>query len=434
MMMPLQRSVSGESILTSISGSGESRIDPAIRKQVVHKLAKARGVLQPEQRRFAELEEEKMHRLVVDFHSSSSIASWELTLQYERCMEKHIDLITSHTAQSQAPTPVQLASKRVLREYSKYIHFGLSSPVVPVPCKRVLQDIVKVLEKCDLTVTGVRRVENSLKLLKVKIDHRCEEINACNALVKSKRCKRKAEATPRGTTPRDPDQSSTTAKAAEPNILRRKPLVESGREKNALLELTTQTDGASAHLAVVPKANLQDAALLAQIKTLRHKGKQVKRVRRDLPPPLQIEPYKHCDTSAPSHSSLTPIVAALEFGSGCDPCSSRTHTPLLSKKTQVHSNSLPQSQSQLQSHPHPHPQSQDTIESTSPSQKLVRQERRFVAGTMVRQAFRKLLMADSNTHKGHNAQDKDAANYIASQKEQAIGKGKDNALVQAARP
>jgi len=414
MMMPLQRSVSGESILTSISGSGESRIDPAIRKQVVHKLAKARGVLQPGQRRFAELEEEKMHRLVVDFHSSSSIASWELTLQYERCMEKHIDLITSHTAQSQAPTPAQLASKRVLREYSKYIHFGLSSPVVPVPCKRVLQDIVKVLEKCDLTVTGVRRVENSLKLLKVKIDHRCEEINACNALVKSKRCKRKAEATPRGTTPRDPDQSSTTTK--------RKPL----------LELTTQTDGASAHLAVVPKANLQDAALLAQIKTLRHKGKQVKRVRRDLPPPLQIEPYKHCDTSAPSHSSLTPIVAALELGSGCGPCSSRTHTPLLSKKTQVHSNSLPQSQSQLQSHPHP--QSQDTIESTSPSQKLVRQERRFVAGTMVRQAFRKLLMADSNTHKGHNAQDKDAANCIASQKEQAIGKGKDNALVQAARP
>lgn len=257
-------------------------------------------------------------------------------------------------------------------------------------------------------------MENSLKLLKVKIDHRCEEINACNALVKSKRCKRKAEATPRGTTPRDPDQSSTTTK--------RKPL----------LELTTQTDGASAHLAVVPKANLQDAALLAQIKTLRHKGKQVKRVRRDLPPPLQIEPYKHCDTSAPSHSSLTPIVAALELGSGCGPCSSRTHTPLLSKKTQVHSNSLPQSQSQLQSHPHP--QSQDTIESTSPSQKLVRQERRFVAGTMVRQAFRKLLMADSNTHKGHNAQDKDAANYIASQKEQAIGKGKDNALVQAARP
>jgi len=414
MMMPLQRSVSGESILTSISGSGESRIDPAIRKQVVHKLAKARGVLQPGQRRFAELEEEKMHRLVVDFHSSSSIASWELTLQYERCMEKHIDLITLHTAQSQAPTPAQLASKRVLREYSKYIHFGLSSPVVPVPCKRVLQDIVKVLEKCDLTVTGVRRVENSLKLLKVKIDHRCEEINACNALVKSKRCKRKAEATPRGTTPRDPDQSSTTTK--------RKPL----------LELTTQTDGASAHLAVVPKANLQDAALLAQIKTLRRKGKQVKRVRRDLPPPLQIEPYKHCDTSAPSHSSLTPIVAALELGSGCGPCSSRTHTPLLSKKTQVHSNSLPQSQSQLQSHPHP--QSQDTIESTSPSQKLVRQERRFVAGTMVRQAFRKLLMADSNTHKGHNAQDKDAANYIASQKEQAIGKGKDNALVQAARP
>lgn len=418
MMMPLQRSVSGESILTSISGSGESRIDPAIRKQVVHKLAKARGASQPEKRRFAELEEETMHRLVVDFHASSSIASWELTLQYERCMEKHIDLITSHTAQSNAPTPAQLASKRVLREYSKYIHFGLSSPVVPVPCKRVLQDIVKVLEKCDLTVTGVRRVENSLKLLKVKIDHRCEEINACNALVKSKSCKRKAEATPRGNTPRDPDQSSTTA--AEPNILRK-----------PLLELTTQTDGASAHLAVVPKANLQDAALLAQIKTLRHKGKQVKRVRRDLPPPLQIEPYKHCDTSAPSHSSLTPIVAALELGSGCGPCSSRTHTPLLSKKTQVNSNSLPQSQSQS----HPHPQSQDASESTSPSQKLVRQERRFIAGTMVRQAFRKLLMADSNTHKEHNAQDKDAANYIASQKEQAIGKGKDNALLgQAARP
>merc|ERR1711998_209629 len=58
-----------------------------------------------------------------------------------------------------------------------YIHFGIASPSVPCGCKRVLRDILNVLEKdSGLTMIGVRRVEHSLKLLKLKIDQRCEDL------------------------------------------------------------------------------------------------------------------------------------------------------------------------------------------------------------------------------------------------------------------
>lgn len=408
----MQRSISGEAILKGVSANAKHKVqevDAAIRKQVVLKLAKARSFSHDDQLHLAELEESKMHGLVIEMHRFSSIAPWELALQYERCMEKHIDLIICHKFRSLAPTPAQMASKRVLREYKKYIHFGLTSPVVPEPCKRVLQDITKVLEKNDLTVTGVRRVENSLKLLKVKIDQRCEELNACSALVKSKTSKRKAIATPRGGTPRDSDaptlQNLTIASPINPP------------QSDTVNSILTRVERQSPVVRSNP--DTQDAptpshpptpALLAQIQAFhRKKGREVKRIRRQPPPPLTIRTDKQTDSSTSSdHSSLTPTVAALSLAlshsssvSSSSSTNSSTDTPTQLPRRLV---------SQLQSEEKSGPQSpsQEAV-NTSPSQNLVKQQPRFVPDSLgagkVRKAFRKLTMADCTLARENSGQE-----------------------------
>jgi len=163
-----RRDLGDEAATEGISDNTAHGVDPAIRSAVVDKLSKARSFADGGQ------EEAKLHKLVCSWHENLNIQPWQLALQYERVMEKHIDMI--YAKKRRATNPAQTA-KRVLKKYWKYIHFGIASPSVPCGCKRVLRDIVNVLEKdSGLTMIGVRRVEHSLKLLKLKIDQRCEDL------------------------------------------------------------------------------------------------------------------------------------------------------------------------------------------------------------------------------------------------------------------
>jgi hypothetical protein len=177
-----------------------TQVDPAIRSAVVAKLQKARPFAEDVRE-----EEARMHKLVCSWHGHVKMHPWELALQYERVMEKHIDLITSQKLRERkAGSTTREMAKRVLKRYQRYITFGISSPSVPCDCKEVLEKVRDLLqnESDGLTMIGVRRIEHSLKLLKVKIDQRCEELQRTGS-------KRKSTGTQK--TPESSSQSSITA-------------------------------------------------------------------------------------------------------------------------------------------------------------------------------------------------------------------------------
>jgi len=169
----------GSDILDSVSRrslSGEDTgIDTAIRSQVISKLTQAyckagKGT------RHAATEEQKLHQLVMTLHDGVDIEAWQLTLQYEKCMEKHIDLVLSSSPPQSCASLPKFRCRQVLRQYRTHINYALQSQLIPIECKKVLVSIVEVLSKGALTESGLTRVETSLENLKTKIDARSRSV------------------------------------------------------------------------------------------------------------------------------------------------------------------------------------------------------------------------------------------------------------------
>jgi hypothetical protein len=221
----------------SLPTSTTAVVDPTIRRQAVDKLAMARVVMMAgtaessenvphngqEHWQLAKHEENRIHRHVLEafartlgpqvrsgldcFNGAScwdktktigtsdcnakqqvEIHAWQVAMQYERCVEQHVDAIQRRCAGSTAhiehthrhrlsasptfactPTVEQVESERLLQLYRRYIDIGLKAALVPDACKSVLMLIVESLHSGKLTIQALRRVERSLLLLKQKV-------------------------------------------------------------------------------------------------------------------------------------------------------------------------------------------------------------------------------------------------------------------------
>jgi hypothetical protein len=134
-------------------------VDLAIRRQVRMRLAKAMFATSRLAMIAVVREENRFHSAVTTQYTKC--APWDMTYQYEKCMERHMDQIArSASAKGEG--------RALLSRYMQYIQVGVKA--LPVKYQKTLQLIVGVLkDSSNLDLKSIRRIEDSLKLMKVKI-------------------------------------------------------------------------------------------------------------------------------------------------------------------------------------------------------------------------------------------------------------------------